>query len=115
MHEALYAYAEPDNPLVELITIGSVVSDRSKPEITLQSAPVTARTPRRQRNVYMDAVPGFVAAPVYQGGELAVGSRIEGPAVVEEEGTSIVVFADALLTVGVEAYELTKPTREQEP
>ncbi|HJP34728.1 MAG TPA: hydantoinase/oxoprolinase family protein [Gammaproteobacteria bacterium] len=115
VHEALYAYAEPDNPLVELITIGSVVSDRSKPEITLQSAPVTARTPRRQRNVYMDAVPGFVAAPVYQGGELAVGSRIEGPAVVEEEGTSIVVFADALLTVGVEAYELTKPTREQEP
>ena len=44
------------------------------------------------RRVYW-RVPGWVNCPLYNRTELATGQRIEGPAIVEEYGSTVVVPA----------------------
>ncbi len=107
-HEALYAYAERDNPLCELITVGSVVSGHLRqPAITNAAANgVEEPTSPPTRPVFFETSGGFVETPVYQGASLPAGYSVAGPAIVEEVGTTVVVFDDAVLKVTPSAYRL---------
>ncbi len=109
-HEALYAYAERDNPLCELITVGSVVSGRlPQPALSASEAKSLAEPEAPPlRPVYFESTGDFVETPVYQGVTLPVGYRIPGPAIVEEVGTTVLVFDDAMLELTPDAYRLTE-------
>ena len=114
-HEALYAYAERDNPLCELITVGSVVSGRlPQPAISNGKAKsVVEPIDPPMRPVFFESRGGFVETPVFQGVSLPVGYRIPGPAIVEEVGTTVVVFEDAALEVTPDAYRLTEKASKE--
>ncbi|UTW12289.1 caprolactamase subunit alpha [Marinobacterium rhizophilum] len=92
-HEELYTYAEPHNP-VELVNIETtLVGQVSKP-------PVRKLTPSgctlndaltETRPMLFDGEGHWVDTPVYAGERLDPGISVEGPAVVEEPTTNIVV------------------------
>jgi N-methylhydantoinase A len=51
----------------------------------------TAR-PQRTRDVFFDDPARPVACPVYERGDLGAGCRIAGPALIQEHGTTTVLF-----------------------
>ncbi len=99
-HEALYTYCEPDN-VAELINVEVNVYGRS-PSIqgsaTERSAP-RAPVADEQRLCYFEEHRQFTKTSVFRGAQLGVGDRIDGPAVVEEDTTTIVVFPGSVLSL----------------
>jgi N-methylhydantoinase A len=86
-HEQRYAYRDLRSP----IDLLNVRLDASVPAPALRPTPVTPatdRTVRRERPVYLGER-GFVATPVFARGE--VSGEVEGPAVIEEAWTTILV------------------------
>lgn len=92
-HEELFSYCEPHNP-VELVNLESTITARiDKPDLPKIDAgngdPVAALTETRE--LLMDESGEWVAAPVYMGDGLMADDCIEGPALIEEATTTIVV------------------------
>ena len=99
-HEALYTYCERDN-VPELINIEVNVYGRS-PEVAKPEAGTGAfalPTPSGERLAYFGEAGEYRATPVYDASTLPVGAVVEGPAIVEEASTTIVVFAGSNLTL----------------
>ncbi len=99
-HEALYTYCEPDN-VAELINVEVNVFGRS-PHVELSGAePGGSQTPvaREQRMCYFEENRQFTPTSVFDGAWLTVGDHIDGPAVVEEDTTTIVVFPGCALSL----------------
>ena len=46
---------------------------------------------KEHRNAYFGEAKGWVSTPIYDGSRLLAGNRIEGPAIVEEVTTTIVI------------------------
>jgi N-methylhydantoinase A len=91
LHEQAHAYAARDEePVVRGVRLQSV-GRTDKPSLAsvgrARSSVADAVTCRRQ--AYFDGK--FVDTPVYDGGRLGHGHRIEGPAIVEERFTTIVL------------------------
>ncbi len=91
-HEELYTYSEPDSP-VEAVNIESTMYGRidkpARPSLPSSKGPDDAVKSRRDLIMSRDGDP--VDAPVYDGNKLGAGDRIEGPAVIEEDTTTILV------------------------
>jgi len=93
-HEELFTYSERDN-MVEIINLEStVVGKVERPQL-----PALARGTRDAsqarvgaRQAFFAEQGGLVATPVYDGAKFLVGNVIQGPAIVEEVTTTIVVF-----------------------
>ncbi|MFC4360484.1 hydantoinase/oxoprolinase family protein [Halobium salinum] len=110
-HEELYTYAEPETG-VDLINVESVAIGRVDPPDISGGLPTgddaeTARVATRE--AYFEETDGFVETPVYDGSAIPVDVDVEGPAVVEEDTTTIVVnpgWSARLDDSGV--YELTR-------
>jgi N-methylhydantoinase A len=97
-HEALYTYCERDN-IPELINVEVNVYGRS-PRIDVPAEDGAASaTPAAasERPCYLEEYAEYRATPVFDGGRLAVGAVVDGPAIVEEETTTIVVFPGSTL------------------
>jgi N-methylhydantoinase A len=101
-HEELFTYCERDN-MVEIINLNATVLGHvERPQLpTLARGardPLHARIGERQ--AFFAAAGGFVATPVFAGEKLFVNNVVSGPAIIEEETTTIVVFPgwDAELT-----------------
>ena len=99
-HEELYTYSEPDNEpeIVSLRT--SIVVDTHAPTDAGRDAtmPEISLKPQDTRNVIMPDSQEFRATPVYRNIGHATGDRfksvpfsIQGPAIIEEETTTIFV------------------------
>ena len=99
-HEALYTYCERDN-VAELINVEVNVYGRSpEPGVPeAEAGEAAAPLPREERQAYFPEAGGYRATPVYAGELLRTGQRVEGPAIVEEETTTIVVFPGLTLQV----------------
>lgn len=93
-HEALYTYSERDS-VIELVNLGITAWGRA-PQVELAvGAPAGAdasRAKRTEREVYFAEYGKAVSVDVYDGEKIAADNLIEGPAVVEEVTTTIVVF-----------------------
>jgi N-methylhydantoinase A len=55
-----------------------------------ESASATAPKPVAHREAYFDG--GFVKTPVYDRKHLSVGQEIEGPAIVEQADTTLIIY-----------------------
>ncbi|MBN2322124.1 MAG: hydantoinase/oxoprolinase family protein [Spirochaetes bacterium] len=100
-HERLYTYSTPENPLevmnLRITAIGSVektgLKNASKKKASVEEAL------KGKRPVYFEETGGFIDTPVYDRNLLSEGARIEGPAVVEERITTVIVHPEWNLTV----------------
>jgi len=93
-HEELFTYCERDNAVeimnAESTLVGRVPRPRL-PALAAGSADPSAAQIGERSAFFADAG-GFAPTPVYDGARLLAGNRIVGPAIIEEETTSVVVF-----------------------
>ncbi|MFD2252286.1 N-methylhydantoinase A [Pseudochelatococcus lubricantis] len=91
-HEQLYTYSEPNNT-VEVVNIEStlygVVDKPGRNRLAAGRGAGHAQKGVRDAIFSRDGV--YRPAPVYDGNLLGAGDRLEGPAIIEEETTTIVV------------------------
>lgn len=113
-HEDLYTYCEP-NSAVEVVNVESAITGRvDRPgRLHLPAGQGAERALKGHRPMIFDASGAALDTPVYDGAALGAGDRIEGPAVIQEVTTTIVLepgwSADLdasgvyVLTLGAEA------------
>ena len=91
-HEELYTYAERHSP-VEVVNVESALYGVIERPETTQLAPGQGADAalKGHRPLVLSADGSTTDAPVYDGGKLGAGDRAEGPCVVEEETTTILV------------------------
>ncbi len=92
-HEALFTYAEPDNP-VELvnieITIRGQVSKPKLPHIANGTGDIHDARMGEREMVFTEACQ-WQSTPIFDGSRLGAGDIVMGPALIEEPTTSIVI------------------------
>ena len=110
VHEGLYGYAERDN-LCELINVGVGIHG-ALPTIRFADEPSNGAATdvawTGTRGIFIEEQGGYVEVSVYAGDRLRSGHEVAGPAVVEEPGTTIVVFPETLLRLDRRTYCLTR-------
>ena len=91
LYEHRYAHHSPDEP-VEMVNIRlAMIGKRPKlkfPQLKRASKAV----PRRRRPVYLGDSKKPVSCPVYARNDLGAGVRLAGPALIEEHGTTTVLY-----------------------
>ena len=89
-YERLYGRVDDDNPIevANLRVHASLASE--PPRIPKPTAGAHAR-PKAERGIYVFDTGGFELAPVYERSALRAGQEIEGPAVVEERESTLVL------------------------
>jgi N-methylhydantoinase A len=91
LYEHRYAHHSADEP-VEMVNMRlGIIGKRAKLRFP-RLGKARAATPARQREVYFSDPKKPVRCPVYQRDALAAGARITGPAIVQELGTTTVLF-----------------------
>ncbi|MDE0941224.1 MAG: hydantoinase/oxoprolinase family protein [Alphaproteobacteria bacterium] len=87
-YAAIHGAALLDTPLV--ITTWKVEATANAPELTTAGPEAQgAATPKGSRQAYFDE--GYVTTPVYDRYNLAVGTVIEGPALIEERESTVII------------------------
>ncbi|MGV8986982.1 MAG: hydantoinase/oxoprolinase family protein [Cypionkella sp.] len=91
-HEQLYTYSEPHST-VEVVNIESTVYGLvEKPKRMHIDAGLAAKDAiKTYRDAVFSADGARIATPIYDGSVLGAGARIDGPAVIEEITTTIVI------------------------
>ncbi len=92
-HEALFTYAEPNNP-VELVNVEVTIRGKvSKPDIPTIAAQAGGIEDALigQREMIYDHDYQWLATPIYDGNRLGAGHHVVGPALIEEPTTTIVI------------------------
>jgi N-methylhydantoinase A len=88
-HEALYGFSSPDEP-VEIVNVRvTAIGVMSKPEVKAEREVEHEPKPEYRREVYFGD--GWMNTPIYARNKLKAGAKIEGPAVIEDYDTTIVV------------------------
>ncbi|MDT4840754.1 Acetophenone carboxylase gamma subunit [compost metagenome] len=92
-HQTLYSYSEPDSP-VELVNLEcSVIGHLPRPPQPELQGPAEppAATPDSLRPMLFSADGDWQSTPVFNGNRLLPGQSVQGPCVIEEDTTNIVV------------------------
>ena len=89
LHEESHTYAQRDQaPIISSLRLRAALPGTkiALPETSPAEGPPT---PKLHRRAYFD---GYADTPVYDGPSLGAGARVEGPAIIEEPFTTIVVW-----------------------
>ncbi len=97
LYEHRYAHQSPDEP-VEMVNI-RLAAIGQRPRLRFPTLARRTAKPARHRDVYLGEAAKPLSCPIYQRGELGSGARINGPALIEEHGTTTVLFAQDRCTV----------------
>ncbi|NOT55112.1 MAG: hydantoinase/oxoprolinase family protein [Deltaproteobacteria bacterium] len=94
LHKQLFTFNKPEDE-VEILSLQlDLIGIRRKP--VLRTVPYQGIDPRAafagKRSVYSSLAQDFVETNIYDGNRLLAGNVVEGPAVIEEKATSIVIF-----------------------
>ena len=112
-HEELYTYSEPHNP-VELVNIESTMTGNvAKPDFQdlVANGSSAEEALIEYRPALFDADGHWIDTAVYSGPKLDVGLEVQGPAIVEEPTTNIVVRPGWMLVLeSNHCYRLTRST-----
>ncbi len=96
LHERLYGHAANDGD-AEIVNyrIESIGKLSPVKAISTDGEPQnTPATPSGRRNTYFAAAGGSVECNIYQRADLVFGNKIEGPAIIEQEDSTTVVFPE---------------------
>ena len=90
-HMRQYRYSHPENP-VEISTLRIAArGDRAKPDLSaLSVAAATTSNGKRDREIHFGEV-GWTSTPVLARSSLEAGIKLEGPCVVEELDTTVLI------------------------
>ncbi|HUC50104.1 MAG TPA: hydantoinase/oxoprolinase family protein [Xanthobacteraceae bacterium] len=91
LYEQRYAHHSPDEP-VEMVNIRLALVGK-RPKLTFPKKRGGKRPLPRRRPVHLGKADKPVACPVYARETLPAGFRIAGPALIEEHGTTTVLYA----------------------
>jgi N-methylhydantoinase A len=98
LYEHRYAHHSPEEP-VEMVNI-RLAAIGKRPKLTFPKLAVRkTATASRRRDVYLGDARKPVSCPIYQRSDLGAGVRIKGPALIEEHGTTTVLFEKDAATV----------------
>ncbi len=99
VHERLYAVNDPDGPIECMNWKGRLTAVLPKPaEPTVDNSAQKTPEPGRTAAAYFEGS-GATETRVYEGAELSPGNVIEGPAIIEEPTTTVVVYAGSTCRV----------------
>lgn len=91
LYEHRYAHSSPDEA-VEMVNIRLAVVGK-RPRLKFPALKATGKAkPVRTRKVYFDDPRKASVAPVYKRASLGAGAKVAGPALIEEHGTTTVLF-----------------------
>ncbi|HUI15810.1 MAG TPA: hydantoinase/oxoprolinase family protein [Xanthobacteraceae bacterium] len=90
LYEQRYAHHSPEEP-VEMVNIRLAVIGK-RPKLTFPRKRAGKRATVRKRPVYLGSAEKPVACPVYARDTLGAGARVKGPALIEEHGTTTVLY-----------------------
>ena len=100
-YENIYTYCMPDSP-VEFVTWG-VTGVGLIPRVTLREQPSHGKNPsvakKGERMVYFNEEKSRIKTTIYDGATLTNGMKIEGPGIIEDPFTTIVIFPQSQVTV----------------
>jgi N-methylhydantoinase A len=91
LYEHRYAHHSPEEP-VEMVNIRLMMVGKRSPLAFPQLAASGTVKPSHRREVYLTDATKPVDCPVYQRDQLFAGARIAGPALIQEHGTTTVLF-----------------------
>jgi N-methylhydantoinase A len=92
VHERVYAIRD-DASDVEFVNWKGRVSVRLRPEIVnLETVPAPTLASTQRRRAAFFGTGGAIESPVYRASELRPGASLDGPAIIEEPTTTIVVY-----------------------
>jgi len=98
-HERVFAVREPGQYLECLLWKARATAVLDKPRVHTRELAATGPVePLEEVEAYFRET-GLAPVPRYDGGMLSQGTRIEGPAIIREPTTTVVVYPDALATV----------------
>ena len=98
-HEAIFAVSEEDQEIEFIQWKGRVTGELDRPPLTPLPAPTTqAPAPERRGKAYFEST-GIVDIPRFRGAVLTPGMQIQGPALVIEPTTTIVLYPGSVATV----------------
>ncbi len=90
-HQRLFGHIQPEGTVeitkLRIIGVGAV-SAPPDPKFDRRS---DAAEPDHIRPIWIDATNGWMDTPVYEGSRLGVGEKIEGPALINERTTTVLV------------------------
>ena len=93
-HFTTYDYNAPDEPIqlvnMRASAIGKFGADFIAPRISSANGSKDI-SPRSHREVYFKEL-GQTSCPVYDRGDLSAGAEIEGPAVIQESSSTVIVY-----------------------
>ncbi|HEU5276446.1 MAG TPA: hydantoinase/oxoprolinase family protein [Xanthobacteraceae bacterium] len=109
LYDQRYAHHSPDEP-VEMVNMRLALVGKRAPLAFPALGDLGPAKPRRTREVFFDDPRAAVDCPLYERPDLGAGCRIAGPALIQEHGTTTVLFAgdtlemapsgEMLITVG---------------
>jgi N-methylhydantoinase A len=91
LYEHRYAHHSPEEP-VEMVNIRLTMVGKRTPLAFPELAPSGTLKPSHRQKVYLSDVTKPADCPVYQREHLFAGARIDGPALIQEHGTTTVLF-----------------------
>ena len=98
LYERRYAHHSPEEP-VEMVNMRLAMTAK-RPKLSFpRLAEAGGAVSSHRREVYLRDMRKPLPCPVYRRSELAAGCRMAGPALIQEHGTTTVMFEDDLCTV----------------
>ena len=114
-HKELYGWGDPSMPSVINILKLRGVAKRAPfklPKLSLSSSSNAKAALKRQRQAYFQELGGFVETPCYDGSKMQPGYVIQGPAIIEETTTTVVLPSECEAKVDVYGnYLVTLPSK----
>ncbi len=105
LHRSLFSIDQPGEPLELLGFRGDARVARRRPQLASRAS-VESAEPLARRPVRFAGADGATDTPVYRGERIPSGARIEGPAVIEEATTTILLDPGAVATAAPAHYRI---------
>ncbi len=115
VHERVFAVCDYANAVEFLNWRGRLIADVENPALEpAKSLAEQQANPDRVRPAYFGK--GYVDTSIYLGAKLPAGAVIEGPAIIEEDTSTLVVYPGAMARVSTGGrYIVTPPVEEIQP
>jgi N-methylhydantoinase A len=93
VHERTFGYSYRGKQIVEIVNLRvQAIGETFRPSVGGHRAATTAARPGVRRVFFRKL--GWSESPIHQRLDLSVGGRVVGPAVIEEYGSTIVIYPD---------------------